>query len=145
MKLETIIETIKTIKKGTFISIEYKTIKKPLAKHKESIIEKHSIGTYRLGIEYANMAANKDKETGPLPYGSFKLDFKDYIIEYGDKKYLRVYTSVKHKTISKWFLNGVETTKEYLIENGYISNSKSKPTECFNINIDNIIRIGSSK
>ena len=141
MTKELVLQAIENNKKGAFINVEYETTKKPLAKHKDSIIKKHSKGVYRLGIDYKNMAVNKDKQTGPMLYGAFEI--KNYLIEYNGKYYLRVYVSHNHKTESQWTLNGEKVSKQYLIDNGYISNTKSQPVECFNISIENIIKIGN--
>ena len=146
MTKELIIEAISKKKKGTFINLKYFSKKKPLAAHKEDNIIKHSNGTYRLGIGYYNINGNQDKERKPSTKGNFEEGLENYIIKRIDKNgnevnYLRVYTT-NHKTTSQWTLNGQEVTKEWLIDNGYISKSKSQPIDCFDINIDNIISIG---
>ena len=137
---------LSTYTKGTFIKMEYKSNPTPLAAHKGDLIEKVSKGVYRLGITYANMKVNANRITGPLKSGQWRNGLENYIIDSVDKKgiqksKLRVYTT-KHKTITKWFLNGVETTKQWLIDNGYISSAQSGPRLCFDVLIDNIISIG---
>lgn len=146
MTLEKLIELLKNIKKGTFVKMTYKSVKKPLAAHKGDLIEKVSSGVYRLGITYANMKINAEKITGPMNSGEWKRGFENYIINDLDKNgnethKLRVYTT-KHKTTSKWYLNGVETTKEWLETNGYIGKQTSKPTPLFNVFVENVLALG---
>lgn len=146
MTLEKVLQAIEKVKKGAFYRMTYATKKKPLAAHKEDIIEKHSSGTYRFGIGYYNINGNQDKERKPSTKGGFMEDQNNFIIERIDKNgnkvhYLRVYTT-NHKTTTEWTLNGQPTTKEWLQDNGYISKSKSQPVDCFDVNIDNIISIG---
>ena len=137
-----LLEKISKVRKGTFIKIEYKSVKKPLAAFKGSTIEKYSKGVYRLGITYANMKENQNKVTGALPFGKWEPNLENYIVDYNGKKYLRVYVDSKHKTTSKWFLNGVETTKDYLVDNRIIGAQNKHHTSCFILPIENIISIG---
>ena len=146
MTYEQVIQAIEKIKKGAFYKMTYATKKTPLAKHKGDLIEKHSSGVYRFGIGYYNMEKNKEKEIRPSTKGDFQEGYKNLIIERIDKNgnkvyYLRVYTT-NHKTTSQWTLNKEKVTKEYLIENGYLSNRPSQPIDCFDVNIENIIEIG---
>lgn len=146
MELQKLLDLLKNIKKGTFIHLEYKSEPKPLASHKGDHIEKITSGTYRLGITYANLKANEGKITGPMNGGTWDLDLENYIItnKNGEKK-LRVYTAVNKKSNSKWYLNGKETTKEFLIENGYLSVASQNHShiECFDIFVKNILMVGS--
>lgn len=144
MEFKELTEIIKKIKKGTFIKIGYKTDKKPLAAFKDSTIEKVSNGVYRLGISFSNMKQNINRVTGPLPWGQWMAGYEGYIVEHKDKKYLRVYIDSVHHTTSKWLLNGVETTEDYLVDNKIIGKQNHTPLNgCFVIPVDGIISIGA--
>ncbi len=137
MKLQELIEKLETIKKGAFIHIEYKSEKELAKKYGSPKLEKFTNGCYRLGMAYSNLGANKNVVTGDLPWGQFVL--KNYIIEHKGRYYLRIYTT-QHKSHSKYFLNGVETDKSTL-EQEYNYKSSS-PTLCFNVPIENILKLG---
>ena len=147
------IETIVNNNKGgTFVRIEWKTTKQPSAKHKDALIEKYCVAVGRLGCDYQHLKLTQQKivegaiePNGKLSWGHWREGYVNYIIDHKEKSYLRITTSPIHKPISKWFLNGVETTKQYLLDNGYIPQSRanSKVTSVFNIPFDSIISIGA--
>lgn len=137
MKLNELITQLETIKKGTFIHIEYKSEKELAKKYGSPKLEKFTNGCYRLGMAYSNLGANKNIVTGDLPWGQFVLN--NYIIEHKGRYYLRIYTT-HHKSHSQYFLNGVETDKATL-EQEYNYKS-SKPTLCFNVPVENILKLG---
>lgn len=136
-RLEKIQEILKTIKKGSFINIQYQTKPKLAKKFADIELLKRTSGCYRVGIKYANLGENKEKITGPLSYGTYFLE--NYIIEHKGNYYLRVYTTKNHKSKSKFFVNGVETSRKEVEET--FNYKSSQPTLCFNINLDNIISI----
>ena len=41
------------------------------------------------GVEYANLRVNKERETGPLPWGTWKV--APYVIEHKGQDYARLY------------------------------------------------------
>lgn len=137
MLLNELIEKLETIKKGAFIHIEYKSEKELAKKYGSPKLEKFTNGCYRLGMAYSNLGANKNVVTGDLPWGQFVLN--NYIIEHKGRYYLRIYTT-QHKSHTKYFLNGVETDKATL-EQEYNYKSSS-PTLCFNVPIENILKLG---
>ena len=138
MELQEIINKVEENKKGAFIHLEYKSL--PKTKTNDTV-EKITVGGYRLGITYANMERNANKETGSLPWGHWLANYENYIIEHCDKHYLRIYEGTI-KAVTKWLLNGKETTKEELIANGIIAEPKAKQFNgCFNVPIQNIIAI----
>ena len=142
MLLNELKEKLQTIKKGVFVKMQWKSNPKPYAKYKEHSIEKYSKGVVRLGIKYANLKDKKGKNIQPMLYGEYIENFDNYIIEYKGKYYLRVYVSKKHKTLIQYLLNGIETTKEYLVNNGIIPNYEKGDLLCFNVAIENIISLG---
>lgn len=146
MLLQELINKLQNVKKGAFVKISYKSQPKLLKAHKEEQVEKVTNGVYRLGISYANMKINKNKITGSLPFGEWVGGLENYIITHTNKNgetktYLRVYTT-KHHAKVKWVLNGQETTKQHLLDNGYFNENKSTHTELFIVPIENVISIG---
>lgn len=142
MTLQETFKLIETIKKGAFTKISQRTTKKPLAKYKDSTIEKYTDLVVRMGISFQNMKQNQNRITGPLPWGQWMAGYENYLIEHNGKVYLRLYTDDIHSVKSVWYLNGKETTKQYLEENKIIGKKSSKDSHCYNILIDNIISIG---
>ena len=148
MELTKVLEAIKSIKKGAFVKVHIKTTKAPYKAFKGNLIEKDTIGVYRLGIGYYNIEHNKEKERIKSTKGEYEPNLENYIFKTIDKNgvehyCLRVYTTqVKSKTT--YFLNGEETTKEYLKENKIIPFYENKnPLDCFDVRIENIISIGA--
>lgn len=143
MKKETILEFINSTKPGTFQKMISETqITEDLIKRVESVIKVGILNKNRKEILEKNKIIN-DK----LPYGSYLID--KYIIEHTNKNneynlYLRYYTT-HHKAKVKYFYKGQEVTKQYLIDNKIVSESKIKSNDSSvrNINIKNIIRLGN--
>lgn len=146
MTYQDVLNQIKAIKKGAFVRIAYKSNPHTLKAGRGENIEKVSVGVYRIGIKYANMNININREIQPLNGKKWAAeDLINYILESdknGEKRlYLRVYTT-KVKTRSEWSINGSETTKAALVERGLISDTKNGFTPCFDLAIENIISIG---
>jgi hypothetical protein len=146
MKLELFAKFVESYVNGSYVKMEWKSVKKTLKAHKSDIVEKVSVGVNRLGIEYSNLSSVNRPSQG-LAYGEFMENLEKFIIEYKGTYYLRVYPSKSssHKITSVYYLNGEPTTKEYLIENGICSESALKGStdelDCFNIKLDNLISI----
>lgn len=152
MKLNELNQKIENYKKGTYIKMVHQsfpcTNKGQIDYHKR--VRKVTSSVVRLGLEYSNLASQKGKETQGLPYGYFTK--KNYIIENVKNnmfsQQLRVYLSksVKHKAKVQWYLDDKEVTKEWLYDNGYLTQAqyerKSSIDDCFNISIENIISLG---
>ena len=62
------------LKHGTIHSIHWKRelSNNEVLKDFRGRVAKETIGNFRIGIDYSNMAINKDKITGSLPYGFFE-------------------------------------------------------------------------
>lgn len=139
-----LLAVIENKKKGTYSSIKYESEK--VVKNK--VIKKVTSAVVRLNISYKNTKTFKESgktEVQPLAWGAWLID--GLLINHTNKKgeyneYLRMYftNNKKLKFKTKYFLNGVETTKQELIENGLLKEEENK-SGLFNINIDNIISI----
>lgn len=140
------------IKSGTYRKIKFKSEIKPLAAHKNDLIEKVSTGVFRIGLNYNNIKSVKESETENfetknriLPYGQYLI--KNKIIEYKDELYLRLYTTnnKNHKCDIKYYYNGRETSLKWLVDNKIVSstllNKEHNPLILFNIKLKNLIDI----
>lgn len=139
-----LLAVIENKKKGTYSSVQYESEKVV----KNNVIKKVTSAVVRLNITYKNTKAFKDSgktEVKPLAWGAWLID--GLLINHTNNKgeyneYLRMYftNNKKLKFKTKYFLNGVETTKQELIENGLLKEEENK-SGLFNININNIISI----
>ena len=148
MNYETFQNESKNIKRGKYTTLEFKSIKTPTKEHKDCIIEKITTGVFRLGISYARLEENKGRETFNKMNGEWVPNMYNLVSTYKDNLKLRVYTTKnhKHKRNVKWYLNGEETTYEYLIDNGIMKEEKNYsngPLLMFDIMLDNLIKIGA--
>lgn len=71
-------------------SVEWQTDVKPAAAHRSHSLRKVSTATCMTGAEYANLAVNKDSETGALPWGEWS-DYP-YVVSHKGQDYARLYT-----------------------------------------------------
>ena len=141
MNNQEILEKLATAKKGRYISL---TKSKDLGNG----IVKESDMRIRIGVNYANMAINKDKETGSLPWGSWVPGLENMVITHKGKYYLRV-TSVTPDNpesgadviATRYLQNGAAISKEAAIEVLGEKKLSSKASSVYSINFDNIISI----
>lgn len=143
-------------RKGTLISVEYKSSPTLNAQAKASGIkvEKITKTVARFGVNYSNIKAVKeqrelDKQNGIvrqqktiwwnwLDNGTIKEHNTN------GNKYLTLTTSKIAKPKVKYLLNGKEITKEQLQEQNVIINSywnEKEPIQQYDVNIDNLIKI----
>ena len=73
---------------GTF-TVEFHSDPKPAAAHRERRLRKVTTALVMTGVEYANLHVNKSTETGPLPWGTWKV--APYVIEHKGRDYARLY------------------------------------------------------
>ena len=126
-------------KNGAFQSVAWKSEKTAAAAHKKNgvILSTETSATVRAGIDFANLASEKEREEiGALPWGDWE-NFPHTITHKGER-YVRLYPSGNVKT--KYFVNGKETTKEHFQSfqrPSDISNGELK--KCFNVKESNLI------
>ena len=153
MNTNFIINTLATKNNGAFFRISYCTDLPLCAAAKRTGITaiKFTVATVRKGIAYDNMKSvqakvEQGKElTHELPWGSWKVGSEGLIIEHKEKTYLRLYSS-PNKSKSKFFLNGVEVTKEQMknanvVQNSYWNKPDTIP-DCITVNTANVQEIG---
>ena len=61
-----IIEKVKSLKRGTFVRVKYRTEVKPAAKFKDFKIEKIVEATVRVGVSYSNLSAVKERRSAEV-------------------------------------------------------------------------------
>lgn len=148
MRYEEFTKLAKNIKRGKYVSLEFKSIKKPNKGFQNCVIEKVTSGVFRLGISYARLEENKGREDFRKMNGEWVPNMHNLVSVYNENHKLRIYTTKnhKHKRQVKWYLNGEETTLEYLVDNGIMkeeTKSSSGPLLMFDIMLNNLIKIGA--
>lgn len=140
-------------KNGRYLKMEYVTHIQPLKAYKGSTIEKVVEGVFRLGLFYGAVIGQPNEVEGTNGvFGEWYKGQENKIYEKikdGEKvHYVRLFTTKnsKHKSKVKYLLNGIEVSKEYLLENGYVSEAKLKSSSSelvtFVKKIEDIIKIG---
>jgi len=137
MTKDQILLALANVKKGRYISLKkVKDYGKGVTKESDLVI--------RLGVNYANMAINKDRQTPiqSLPWGSWVPGLENLVIEHKGNYYLRVASSYSSNNKSTYYLDGVQITKEDAI--GIIGEKKLKSgnPDVYNIKFENILSIG---
>lgn len=150
----TIKQVLDQLKAGCYYPMEYERpiqLKKGFEHLK---VTKQTKTIVRLKLNYSHLEEIKIKQTEPGSLSKNSEWVKDYenaLIYNSNTKQtsLRVTKtrSPKHKTITKWFLNGVEVAKQTLIDLGCLYskdvNSSSNDSPVFNVNIKDITRLGN--
>jgi hypothetical protein len=139
------------LRRGTIHSVHWKRPLKngDVLKDFRGRVEKETIGNFRIGIDYSNMAINKDKKTGSLPYGFFEFLNEIIYSPSSDTYQVRLTQTMNEnlKPKTKYFLDGVEISKEELIKMNALGSRERKkefnPKEnpVFNLPLNYIIAI----
>lgn len=137
MTNEEIIQTMLSKKKGRYVNLKKE-------KDLGNGVKKITDMVIRLGVDYANMKVNEDRqsEIGSLPWGHWVEGLEGYVIEHKGKYYLRVASSYSNTTKSIYTLNGVEVDKEEVETLVAPSKMKSSQADVYNIKFENIIELG---
>ena len=143
MNAQEILQKLKNTKKGTYVSL---TKVKDLGND----IIKESDMRIRVGVNYKNLKANKNKEIQPLPWGKWVKGLENLVVEHKGNYYLRI-TSTNPNDLEKasdviatrYIQNGKEISKEEVINQIGEKKLTSNPSIVYNIKFDNIIRIGN--
>lgn len=140
------------LKSGTIHLIHWKRTlsdRDVLKGFKNGRIAKETIGNFRIGITYANMAINKDKTTGSLPYGMFEYSNQIIYSPSSNTYQLRLTQTMNEnvKPMVQWYLDGKPITKQELIDMNALGSQLRKeytsPQEnpIFNVKLNDIIEI----
>lgn len=155
MELNVLNETMINVKKGCYTKATWQSF--PL-KNKSQMEYSHRVkkvtsGVVRVGIEYGNLSSMVGKEI--TPRANHKWFSKNYITSVVDENEVvqqykvRLYTSKckHHRTHTTWYFDDMEVTKEWLLENGYMTKSQYNSTKgdipFFEVPIENLISLGN--
>lgn len=142
MTNQEILNKLAEVKKGKYISLKKK---KDLG---ENIlgekITKISDLVIRLGVDYANMAINKDRTTPiqNLKWGQWVEGLEGLVIEHKGNYYLRVASAYSNTNKSTYYLNDQQITKEEVVQMLGEKKVQSSNPDVYNIKFENILALG---
>ena len=93
---------------GAFQRFTWTSDVKPAAAHKAHKLTKVTSAKARTGVDYANLGANADRETGSLPWGEWS-EFP-YLVAHKGTLYARLYV-VSGSVSSQYYVDDAEVTK----------------------------------
>lgn len=136
------------IRNGKFVCITYKSIKQLPKKYGGKTLTKITTQVVRLGCKYNNVVKvdneNEYEANKPhnKPFGEFLSGFSNLVSQKEENLYFWLFTTknYKHRPQSKYYVDGVEITKEKAIEYGYKPSSSSTPM--FVVKLENLISLG---
>lgn len=154
MELKVLNKTMANIRKGAYTKATWQSF--PL-KNKSQMEYSHRVkkvtsGIVRIGLEYANLSSMVGKEI--TPRANHKWVSKNYITSIVDENEVvqhykvRLYTSKckRHRAHTTWYFDDMEVTKEWLLENGYMTKSQYNSIKgdipFFEVPIENLISLG---
>lgn len=136
-----ILEKIKSVKRGTYISL---TKVKDLGNG----VTKESDMRVRIGVDYSSMSINSDRGTGSLPWGHWVEGLESIVIEHKGNYYLRVTSTTPENPDGCADVIATRYTKDFeeisredaesIVGTKKMSSSASP---VYNIKFDNIVRI----
>ena len=135
MTNQEILNKLANVKKGRYVSLKKK---KDLG---EGIVKVSDL-VIRLGVNYANMKVNENREAVQgLKWGNWVEGLEGLVIEHKGNYYLRVASSYSNNGKSVYLKDGQEVSKEVVA--GLIGEKKleSKPADVYNIKFENILEL----
>lgn len=150
MELNNIINKLSKQHKGTFVRVGWKSnIESAKARNAGVSVIKETDATVRWGVRYDNLKRVREIKAEKAAAGEQPREVKPwyrhleqnpYIVQHlsdENKTYLQLYT-VRNKKLmkTKYYINGVEMTKQQVIDSGYVNASEWSPKqECLIMNI----------
>lgn len=142
MKNQEILTKLAEIKKGRYFSLtKVKELGKGIVKESDMVI--------RLGVSYANMAINKDRETGSLPWGQWVEGLENLVVEHKGNYYLRITStdpanpeSGADVIATRYLMEGQEISKAQVIEMIGEKKLSGSASSVYTVKFENIIRLG---
>ena len=107
--MKNITKQIVSARKGSFQAITWKSQKTASAKFKGIQLETVTKAVVRAGIDFANLASEREREEiQELPWGTWESF--PFTIQHKGERYVRLYPSSNLET--RFFANGKEVSKE---------------------------------
>ena len=91
------------------LAVAWTTTVKPAAAHKAHTLTKRTSAHVMTGVGYRDLAVNRDRETGTLPWGEW-LTYP-YIVTHKGNDYARLYT-VDDTLRTSYFVDGREVRRD---------------------------------
>lgn len=149
-----IIEKIKSLKRGTFVRIKYRTEVKPSARFKDLKIEKIVEATVRVGVSYSNLSAVKERrETEAKPMNPSHVQWwrwcegcrnimKEKISD-PSQRYITFATVPNGGNIKVlWYINGKSVPEEEVRAITIPSYWNKSNLDVFDVKLENLISVG---
>ena len=132
-------------KKGRYVSLtKMKDLGSGVVKETDMVI--------RLGVSYANMAINADKQTGSLPWGKWVEGLENLVIEHKGNYYLRVSSTTPENPDSgadviatRYLLNGEEISRMDALSIVGEKKMSGNASPVYNLKFENILRLGGAR
>ena len=149
-----IVEKIKSLKRGTFVRIKYRTEVKPSARFKDLKIEKIVEATVRVGVSYSNLSAVKERRaTEAKPVNPSHVQWwrwcegcrnimKEKISD-PSQRYITFATIPNGGNVKVlWYINGKSVPEEE-VRAITIPSYWNKPNlDVFDVKLENLISVG---
>lgn len=142
MTTQEILQKLAEIKKGRYINFtKVKDLGSGISKESDMVI--------RLGVNYANMKINADKQTGSLPWGQWVEGLENLVVEHKGKYYLRITSTHPSNPESgadiiatRYLRDGQEISKKQVIEMLGEKKLSGTPSPVYTVKFENIIKLG---
>ena len=129
-------------KKGRYINLtKSKDLGQGIIKESDMVI--------RLGVAYANMQINEDRQTGQLPWGKWVEGLENLVVEHKGNYYLRITStdpanpeSGADVIATRYLMNGQEISKEQVIAIVGETKLSGSASPVYNVKFENIIKLG---
>ena len=129
-------------KKGRYINLtKSKDLGQGIIKESDMVI--------RLGVAYANMQINEDRQTGQLPWGKWVEGLENFVVEHKGNYYLRITStdpanpeSGSDVIATRYLMNGQEISKEQVIAIVGEAKLSGSASPVYNVKFENIIKLG---
>jgi hypothetical protein len=141
-------------RKGQFTKVKFSSAPKPAAASKGRVLEKITTGTFRLGLNYANLGAVKEGieagergEVQSLPWGQW-VEFP-ILIQHKGKQYARLYPvharndegilvpKVDSLQVT-YMVDGQQVDRESFLWHLPPSQRQSKSSDCVTVALENL-------
>ena len=137
------LEALQTLRPMSYLTVSIESNKKPLKAFADKTITKTVTVKVGCGGEFKNLASNKDRETGKLPWGEWET--YPYSITHKGNRYLRLYVrgipQVSYKVdgeptdneTARWMIQGEQTWEDQDGERVKVLKKHSKATELMTV------------